>query len=215
MQIIEPGYAWNGELKKRTSTKYIILHHAAASEASAEDMHRVHLGNGWIGIGYSYYVRKDGTIYRGRPEDCIGAHTYGYNDMSIGVCFEGNFETDTMSGAQYNAGVALLRDILSRYPDLLIRGHRDFDATACPGSNFPMEPMKEDAERVEESMTYEQFKAYMTRYEQEQRDEPVSAYAAEAWEKAKKKGLMDGTMPRRPLLREQYALILDRMGALD
>lgn len=215
LQIIEPGYAWNGELEKRTSTKYIILHHAAASEASAEDIHRVHLGNGWIGIGYSYYVRKDGTIYRGRPEDCIGAHTYDYNDISIGVCFEGNFETDTMSGAQYNAGVALLRDILSRYPDLLIRGHRDFDATACPGSNFPMEPMKEDAERVEEGMTYEQFKAYMAQYEQEQRDEPVSAYAAEAWAKAQEKGLMDGTMPRRPLLREQYALILDRMGALD
>ena len=153
------------------------------------------------------------------------------------MCFEGNFETDTMSGAQYNAGVALLRDILSRYPDLLIRGHRDFDATACPGSNFPMEPMKEDAKEKgtagnegtagghmgrpygenleEDTMTYEQFKGLMAQYEQEQRDEPVSAYAAEAWEKAQEKGLMDGTMPRRPLLREQLAIMLDRLSLLN
>lgn len=67
----------------------------------------------------------------------------------------------------------------------------------------------------EESMTYGQFKGLMAQYEQEQRDEAVSGYAAEAWEKAKKKGLIDGTMPRRPVLREQLAIMLDRLSLLN
>lgn len=41
-----------------------------------------------------------------------------------------------------------------------------------------------------------------------------SAYAREAWEKAKSKQYTDGTNPRNPLTREQLFVILDRMGIL-
>ena len=216
LQIIEPDYVWNGALQARTQTKYIILHHAAASGLTAQDIHIYHRDtNGWVGIGYNYYVRKDGSVYRGRPENCVGAHTYGYNDVSIGVCFEGNFETDTMGEAQYLAGIALLRDILSRYPGLEIKRHKDFDATACPGANFPYLSMKENAESEDETMSYEQFKTFMAQYEQEQRDRPVSDWAKEAWEKATAKGVTDGTMPGRYSTREQMVTMFDRLGLLE
>lgn len=216
LQIIEPDYAWNGALQERTQTKYIILHHAAASGLTAQDIHRYHRDtNGWVGIGYNYYVRKDGSVYRGRPENCVGAHTYGYNDESIGVCFEGNFETDTMGEAQYMAGIALLKDILSRYPGLEIKQHKDFDATACPGANFPYLSMKENAESEDEAMSYEQFKTFMAQYEQEQRDKPVSDWAREAWDKATAKGVTDGTMPGRYATREQMVTMFDRLGLLE
>ena len=144
LKIIEPIYKWNGQLSSRSKTEHLILHHAAAN-GSAEDIHRYHVSLGWTGIGYNYYVRKDGSVYRGRPENAQGAHTIGYNAISIGVCFEGNFETETMSDAQYNSGAKLVGDILKRYPNVKIGGHREYDTTSCPGKNFPLEKMVSEA----------------------------------------------------------------------
>ena len=92
MKIIEKTYRWNGTLARRGVTRRIILHHAAAVTCSADQIHAWHLANGWSGIGYHFFVRKDGTVYRGRPEDTVGAHAGGSNSDSIGVCFEGSFD---------------------------------------------------------------------------------------------------------------------------
>ena len=150
MRIIEERYDWRGALTVRGRTDAIILHHAEATYATAQDVHRWHLGNGWAGIGYHYYVRKNGLVYRGRPEDAVGAHAgskSGYNGRSIGVCFEGDYMTETMPTAQLEAGRALLRDIEARYGGgLRVIGHRDVTATDCPGTRFPMDAMKHHEE---------------------------------------------------------------------
>lgn len=102
----------------------------------------MHRARGWNGIAYHYYIRKDGSIYRGRPEWMIGGHTLNWNWCSIGVCFEGNFEKDTMPAAQVKSGVELVADLKARHPGIMVIGHRDVNATDCPGRNFPMETMK-------------------------------------------------------------------------
>ncbi len=144
VNIIERTFDWKWIPERRRSTDTIILHHSAGA-GSVEEVHRIHRGQGWPGIGYHYYVRKNGEVYRGRPEEQIGTHTSHYNASTIGVCFEGNFQTETMPGAQYEAGVELLRYLLGKYGPLEIKGHRDFNATACPGKNFPFEEMKGEA----------------------------------------------------------------------
>ena len=116
----------------------IVLHHAAASSASVETVHSWHRGNGWAGIGYHFYVRKDGKIYRGRPENWIGAHTVGKND-AIGICAEGHFDKETMSSAQKNAIVSVLQYLYEKYGVLSVTRHKDWDATACPGKNYPFD----------------------------------------------------------------------------
>ena len=88
MQIIEMTYPWAGTLAKRGVTRRIILHHAAAVTCTARQIHQWHLANGWAGIGYHFFVRKDGRVYRGRPEDTVGAHAGNNNYDSIGICFE-------------------------------------------------------------------------------------------------------------------------------
>lgn len=146
MQIIETTFQWKWIPEKRRKTDTIILHHEAGY-GTVEDIHRYHKDSqGWPGIGYHFYVRRDGKIYRGRPEDQIGTHTAHYNASTIGICFEGNFERDAMGQAQYNAGVELVRYLLDKYGPLEIKKHRDFNATACPGRNFPFDEMKEEAE---------------------------------------------------------------------
>ena len=148
MTVNETNLKWSGMLSKRRSTGRLVLHHAAAEKCSAEDIHRWHLANGWSGMGYHYLVRKDGSIWRGRPEDTFGAHAKNFNSTSIGVCFEGNFENEHMNEKQLAAGKELIADICSRYKLGVanVCGHRDLNATACPGSNFPFAELAAAAE---------------------------------------------------------------------
>ncbi|MEF9971045.1 MAG: peptidoglycan recognition family protein [Oscillospiraceae bacterium] len=140
MKIIEKPLNWAYALTPRSMTTHLILHHAAG-EGSVDTIHALHLKNGWAGIAYHYYVRRDGTIFRGRPENMRGGHTTNWNYCSIGVCFEGNFENEKMSPPQEKAGAELVADIVSRHPGITVGRHRDYGQTACPGKNFPFEDM--------------------------------------------------------------------------
>ena len=103
------------QMDTRSSTKRIILHHAAAKRCSAEDIHRWHLSNGWSGAGYHFLVRKDGTIYRLRPEDKVGAHAYGANYDSLGICFEGDYKEEIMQEEGIKAGRELVNFLRNKY----------------------------------------------------------------------------------------------------
>lgn len=156
MKVIEANLPRNGNFTRRSKTDEVILHHAEASSATVWDINQWHLDNGWVGIGYHYYIRKDGSIYRGRPEWAVGAHATGHNDRSIGICCEGAYMTETMPAAQLASLKALLRDIMGRYGTMPLRRHRDVNATSCPGDNFPWAEaqnyMKED-----DTMTQKEF----------------------------------------------------------
>lgn len=138
MKINEVKFNFKNGLAKRKSTNYIIIHHRAGN-GDVQSIHQTHLNNGWSGIGYHYYVRKDGSVYTGRPEYASGAHTVDYNSQSIGVCFEGNFENEKMSNTQLKAGQELIAYIKGKYPKAQVKKHKDFNSTACPGKNFPFE----------------------------------------------------------------------------
>lgn len=142
MNIIESNLRWNGNLTYGNIPVMIVLHHAEAPNCSIEDIHSWHLGNGWCGCGYHYLVRKDGSIYRGRPEGAIGAHCPGANDKSIGICAEGEYMTETMPVVQKEAIVGLCKDIISRYGIKQIYGHKELYNTICPGTNYPLEEIK-------------------------------------------------------------------------
>ena len=141
MTVIEKSYKWNGALRKRSRTDYIILHHAASVSCSPDDIHRIHVNNnGWTGIGYHFYVRKNGSVYRGRPIDTVGAHCEDYNSRSVGVCFEGNYATEAaLPEVQKRAGQELIAFLKKAYAKAEIKKHKDFNATACPGKNFPFD----------------------------------------------------------------------------
>ena len=139
MNIIENTYKWNGKLSNRKSTNRIILHHAESKSCTADDIHSWHLANGWAGIGYHFFVRKDGSIYRGRPENVVGSHAKGSNSDSIGICFEGSYMTETMSQAQINAGRELVTYLKNKYGISKVQKHKDVCSTNCPGTNFPFD----------------------------------------------------------------------------
>lgn len=199
IDIIDAGLEF-GALTKRTVTDRIILHHAAGN-GSVESVHNYHKSLGWSGIGYHYYVRKDGSIYRGRPEEMVGGHTSGYNYCSIGVCAEGNFETESMSDAQREAIRALVLDIRTRYPDTQTIRHKDVAATACPGKNYPFdyiaaaEPDPEDTPPETDTPSGMDWETERT--------------LARAW--AMNTGLSDGERPQDGVKRIEFWVTLWRM----
>ncbi|WP_243124848.1 N-acetylmuramoyl-L-alanine amidase [Clostridium cuniculi] len=142
MQIIETNFKWNGSLSYTNKPKRIILHHAEASICTVQQIHSWHLGNGWTGIGYHFFVRKDGTIYRGRPENAIGAHVSGANTNTLGICAEGSYMTETMPVAQLNAIKWLIQYLDNKYGQLPIYGHREVGSSNCPGTNYPLGELK-------------------------------------------------------------------------
>lgn len=143
MKINEGTYKWNGALTKRRSTSRIILHHAVASKCTAQQIHQWHLANGWVGIGYHFLVRKDGSVYRGRPEDTVGAHAGNNNYDSIGVCFEGSFDREQMNEVQRKAGAELVAYLKGKYGITKVQKHSDVNATGCPGAHFPFAAIAE------------------------------------------------------------------------
>lgn len=138
MKIIEKTYRWSGTLARRGVTRRIILHHAAAVTCSADQIHAWHLANGWSGIGYHFFVRKDGTVYRGRPEDTVGAHAGGSNSDSIGVCFEGSFDKEEMPAVQRRAGTELVAYLKKKYGVTTVQRHSDVNAHGVSGDPFPV-----------------------------------------------------------------------------
>ncbi len=143
MQIVETNLQFSRAPSKRTRTGRIILHHTASADVSAATIHGWHQGQGWIGIGYHFVIRANGTIERGRPEDTIGSHAGPQgNGDSIGIVLTGNFEIGAPSTAQMVALAELINELRSRYGDLTVIGHKDVMATACPGRNFPWDDLK-------------------------------------------------------------------------
>ena len=138
MNIIETNLEFK-DMSTRKSTERIILHHADAKNCSAEDIHRWHLNNGWSGAGYHFLVKKDGSIYRLRPEDKVGAHAYGSNYNSIGICFEGNCMEEDMPEVQIKAGKELVTYLKNKYGISTVQRHKDVCATSCPGDKFPFD----------------------------------------------------------------------------
>lgn len=111
----------------------IVVHCTATKEGvdfGVETVDKWHRKRGWNGCGYHYLIRLNGDIEVGRPENVTGAHVKGYNRKSMGIAYVGGLDKnmapkDTRTEAQKKALVCLIENLLIKYPDSEILGHRD------------------------------------------------------------------------------------------
>ena len=96
-------------------------------------------GNGWSDIGYHYVIRRSGSVQRGRPLERVGAHAKegGHNQNSIGVCFVGGVDKGGKPDCNYTqwqwrSVEILIEDLLLRFPEAKVLGHRDVSSKSCP-----------------------------------------------------------------------------------
>ena len=100
---------------------------------TAIDIHKMHLGFGWDGIGYHKVILRNGKIENGRPEYWMGAHVKGKNDTSLGVCLIGR---DKFTKQQLRSLELILRKWKLLYPSAKIVGHCDTGDTLKTCPNF-------------------------------------------------------------------------------
>lgn len=140
--LIRENYFEFAEMpEKREATNRIIVHHTGLPkdrDMTAAEIHMLHRDRlGWAGIGYHYVIRKNGMVERGRGWNMVGAHAQYNNKDSVGIALAGNFCIGTPTPEQINSLVNLLVTLCGVYnlvPDeLSVIGHRDVNATACPG----------------------------------------------------------------------------------
>lgn len=143
LKINDIKYEWKGELNNGNNPRRLIIHHSASKDLTPEAIHKMHIDKGWTGIGYHFYIKKNGKIYRGRDENIIGAHAKGSNKDTLGICLEGNFEEEEIDDIQKQALINLSTYLSLKYDISNILGHRDVYKTLCPGEKFPFKEVKE------------------------------------------------------------------------
>lgn len=137
--IVETNLKFRSSLTKRSTTDYIAIHHAAFPISEKQDAalyHKWHLARDFIGIGYAYVIKADGTIEKGRGHEYVGAQIANYNSRGFGICLAGNFETDQPREAQIKSLIHLLAWLKTFYSKAKLIGHKDLQSNSCPGKNL-------------------------------------------------------------------------------
>ncbi|PSK95493.1 N-acetylmuramoyl-L-alanine amidase [Murinocardiopsis flavida] len=134
----------------------IIVHHTAGGNSDdtsvehaykiSRDIQNLHMdSNGWIDAGQQLTISRGGHVVEGRDKaltairdgkHCYGTHVADHNGHCIGIENEGIYVTDTPPKALVDSLVATLAWLCTAYsldPQAAILGHRDFNATQCPG----------------------------------------------------------------------------------
>ena len=118
----------------------IIIHCSATlpgQRVDVETITRWHKQRGFKTIGYHFFIDRSGTIHAGRPLEQQGAHCKGQNAHSIGICYEGGLNKegkpyDTRTTLQRIAMKELVAQLLDRFTEATVHGHREFANKACP-----------------------------------------------------------------------------------
>ena len=122
-------------------TKFLTIHCAATPEG--RDIKATTIGEWDIAkfgqISYHWVVTLDGIAHRTLNDNQRGAHTGGANTGNIGICYVGGVDAkmnpkDTRNPAQKATLRRLVAEYRQRFPNIVVRGHRDWPGVkkACP-----------------------------------------------------------------------------------
>ncbi len=141
-------------MRRMDPIRYITVHHDAQlchltnqQEVGhrLDAIRRYHRDvRGWGDIGYHYAVDRAGRVWETRPIAWQGAHVKDHNEGNIGVMLLGNFDRQSPSSQQLAALDNHLTTLMRRYNVSLkdVTTHREWAATACPGSSLHQHMVK-------------------------------------------------------------------------
>jgi hypothetical protein len=153
-------------LRKKNPDTIVYHHTQMGSNTTFEDVVRVIKnrhdkgGNRWL-TGYNCVVLADGSVHPFCRWDRAGNHAVGYNGRSLGIAFNGNFETDPVrpfsnpggryglkrpTDEQLKAGARVmvlwtfLYGIKVDFKKTIIP-HKQVSKKTCPGTSFPYDEL--------------------------------------------------------------------------
>ncbi len=139
------------ELLKKIN--FIVVHHSQRKKDSPKRIKNFHKKiRRWEDIGYHYLIgngslsTQDGRLYRGRSDKFVGAHVFGHNKDSIGICLIGNFDNEFPTKKQIETLIKFLKEKMDKYKLSIknILGHREFPGVkkTCPGKFLDMSKIR-------------------------------------------------------------------------
>lgn len=120
----------------------IIMHCSATPDSGDRcgfrEINAWHYERGWldratgISCGYHYIIRRSGVLKKGRPDNSVGAHCYGQNTESLGLCMIGTWHFTTLQyDTLLDVGLELLE--IHKLTSQQVFGHYEFnDKKSCP-----------------------------------------------------------------------------------
>lgn len=114
-----------------------VFVHCSASDNPDHDnvatMRKWHVEErGWSDVGYHYFIRKDGTLERGRNLEFTPAAQKGHNTGSIAICLHGLAKT-AFTLEQFQTLTELCGLIKVAYDnDITFHGHCEVSSKTCP-----------------------------------------------------------------------------------
>jgi len=132
------NWSWNRPLEQVES---LVIHHSVtAHDATPDDIALLHKARGWGGIGYHFVITQDGTVYYVGDIGTARANVLNKNELVIGICLVGDFTKHLPSDEQITSAHLLCQRLIELVPNVKnweqLKGHKDFQATACPGSSW-------------------------------------------------------------------------------
>lgn len=130
--------------------KYLVVHCTATPVTATLDSMRKYWRNvlGWKNPGYHYIILRNGEIVSVTGEENIANGVAGHNRYSIHISYIGGIDDkgkllDNRNEAQQQAMYDKLLELSKKYPNAVIRGHRDFSPdTNGSGAIEPFEWIK-------------------------------------------------------------------------
>ncbi|GAB1287791.1 Peptidoglycan recognition protein 3 [Apodemus speciosus] len=146
---ITPRSAWEAREthcpQMNLPAKFVIIIHTdgGSCNESAECLVRVrdiqsfHIDKkDFCDIAYHFLVGQDGGVYEGVGWNIEGSHTYGYNDIALGIAFIGNFVEKPPNEASLEAAQNLIQCAVAKgylTSNYLLMGHSDVSNILSPG----------------------------------------------------------------------------------
>ena len=137
--------------------KYLTIHCAATPEGrdvKAETVSQWDIAK-FGQVSYHHVIELDGTVVRTLQDNQVGAHTGGKNTGNIGICYIGGVDKlnkkakDTRTPQQKVALAKIVKQYLDKYPNLIIKGHRDWPNVKKDCPSFEVARfMKEEYEEL-------------------------------------------------------------------
>jgi hypothetical protein len=142
---------------QRGRWKFVIVHNSGTRQGNARafDYYHSHVRKMKNGLAYHFVIGNGTSSGNGEVEvgnrwrrQINGGHVHSdyLNNISLGICFVGDFNRDQPSGAQLQACDELIRYLRQRCGradgrDIPVKPHREMNppqyATDCPGDVFP------------------------------------------------------------------------------
>lgn len=219
------------------SINYIVIHYTANNGDTARNNGKYFQRSG-CQASANYFVDPNEVICSVKDEyaawHCGGSIESNHhplrgictnkNSIGIELCSIIQNGKYAFKKATVNNAITLVKELMAKYhidADHVVR-HYDVTGKNCPApfvedeSKWKQFKNKLVANEVKEEkkVTYDEFKAFMQKYEQERANQQVSDYAKTAMEKAVKHGISDGSNPKSHCTREQVIVMLDRAGIL-